>query len=299
MNTKQQFTEVEFGQQKVKVPKGGYYDRFRMNPDLDEVAQDPAVGNIDFFRHIPKKIVESRVGPVWAPNFYYRSANVQLLMLAPIKQIKAKLPADLTPLQPFPGYGLVAVTFFTHSVCDNDPYNEVSIAIVVRKPNARGSHIAELMKSMRQRHFYAHVLALPVDTEIARVRGVYGYQLPKWLTKIDVNINSKEVQADIFDVNGKLDLSLKTAVPTLKHVDSETHINRATMLHVVDGKWHQTEVESNILSFAQKLFPKNVQLEKNEGPLSTLLNELSASTILRLDIIEDAQVVLNLPIKLL
>ena len=63
------------------------------------------------FSVIYLKIVESRVGPVWAPNFYYRSANVQLLMLAPIKRIKAKLPADLTPLQPFPGYGLVAVTF--------------------------------------------------------------------------------------------------------------------------------------------------------------------------------------------
>ncbi len=56
MNIKQQFTEVEFGQQKVKVPKGGYYDRFRMHPDLDEIAQDPAAGNIDFFRHIPKKL---------------------------------------------------------------------------------------------------------------------------------------------------------------------------------------------------------------------------------------------------
>ncbi|WP_284119276.1 acetoacetate decarboxylase family protein [Acinetobacter seifertii] len=295
MNTKQQFTEVEFGQQKVKVPKGGYYDRFRMNPDLDEVALDPAVGNIDFFRHIPKKIVESRVGPVWAPNFYYRSANVQLLMLAPIKKIKAKLPAALTPLQPFPGYGLVAITFFSYSVCDNDPYNEVSIAIVVRKPNAHGPHIAELMKSIRQRHFYAHVLALPVDTEIARVRGVYGYQLPKWLTQIDVDINSKQVQANIFDLNGKLDLSLKTAVPTLKRVDSETHINKATMLHVIDGKWHRTDVQSNILSFAQNLFPKNVQLVKNEGPLTKLLNELGASKILRLDVIEDAQVVLNLP----
>jgi len=298
MNIKQQFTEVEFGQQKVKVPKGGYYDRFRMNPDLDEVAQDPAAGNIDFFRKIPKKLVESRVGPVWAPNFYYRSSNIQLLMLTPIKQIKAKFPAALTPLQPFPGYGLVAVTFFTYSICDNDPYNEVSIAIVVRKPNARGPHIAELMKSMRQRHFYAHVLALPVDTEIARVRGVYGYQLPKWLTKIDVNISSKEVHANIFDLNGQLDLSLKTAVPTLKHANSETHINKATMLHVVDGTWHQTEVQSNILSFAQKLFPKNIQLEKNEGPLTNLLNELGASTILRLDIIEDAQVVLNLPVKI-
>lgn len=60
----------------------------------------------------------------------------------------------------------------------------MSIAIVVRKPKARGPHIAGLMKSMRQRHFHAHVLALPVDTEIARVRGVYGYQLPKWLTKL-------------------------------------------------------------------------------------------------------------------
>ncbi len=67
------------------------------------------------------------------------------------------------------------------------------------------------------------------------------------------------------------------------------------MLHVVDGKWHQTEVQSNILSFAQKLFPKNVQLEKNEGPLTKLLNELGASKILRLDVIEDAQVILNLP----
>jgi len=110
-----------------------------------------------------------------------------------------------------------------------------------------------------------------------------------------VNINQKEVQADIFDLNGKLDLSLKTAVPTLKRADSETHINKATMLHIVDGKWHRTDVQSNILSFAQKLLPKKVQLMKNEGPLTNLLNELGALKILRLDVIEDAQVVLNLP----
>lgn len=56
MNIKQQFTEVEFGQQKIKVPKGGYYDRFRMNPDLDKVAQDPAAGNIDFSVIFLKKL---------------------------------------------------------------------------------------------------------------------------------------------------------------------------------------------------------------------------------------------------
>lgn len=295
MNTKKQFTEVEFGQQKVKVPKGGYYDRFRMNPNLYEVAQDPAAGNIDFFRRIPKHMVESRVGPVWAPNFYYRSSNVQVLMVAPLKQLRKKLPAPLEPLQAFPGYGLVAVTFFSYAVCDNDPYNEVSVAIVVRKPNAKGPNALELLNSIRQRRFYAHVLALPVDTEIARVRGVYGYQLPKWLTEINVDINPKQIYADLKDTSGNPDLSLSTPTPKLKHVNSESRMSEATMLHQVDGTWHQTLVQSNTLTFAQKLFPKNVELVRHGGPVSQLLNQLGASKILRLDVVQDAQVVLHLP----
>ncbi len=295
MKSNKQFTEVEFGQQKVSVPKGGYYDRFRMNPDLDEVAQDPAAGNIDFFRKIPKKRVESRVGPVWAPNFYYRSSNVQVLMLAPLKLLKKKLPAPLEPLHALPGYGLVALTFFHYSVCDNDPYNEVSVAIVVRKPGAHGPHALELANSIRQRHFYAHVLALPVDTEIARVRGVYGYQLPKWLTEIHVEINAKQVNASLTDTTGKPDLSLSAVTPPLKQVKSESRMSQATMLHQVDGKWNQTHVQSNPLSFTQKLLPRQVKLVRHGGPLSQLLDELGASRILRLDVVEDAQVVLNLP----
>ncbi|USA48197.1 acetoacetate decarboxylase [Acinetobacter sp. C26M] len=295
MQSNKQFTEVEFGQQKINVPKDGYYDRFRMNPDLDQVAQDPAVGNIDFFRKIPKKLVESRVGPVWAPNFYYRSGNVQLLMLAPLKQLKKKLPASLEPLQVFPGYGLVALTFFTYAVCDNDPYNEVSVAIVVRKPNAYGPHALELINSIRQRHFYAHVLALPVDTEIARVRGVYGYQLPKWLTEINVAIGSAEVNASLTDMKGKIDLSLIAPTPHLQQVKSESRMSQATMLHQVDGKWQQTLVQSNLLSFGQKLLPSKAKLVRHGGPLSQLLDELGASKILRLDVIQDAQVVLHLP----
>ena len=68
--------------QTVEVPKGGYYDRYRSNPNLDEVAQDPAVDNIDWFRRIPKVQVDSRVGPLWAPNFYYRASIVQANLLA-------------------------------------------------------------------------------------------------------------------------------------------------------------------------------------------------------------------------
>lgn len=161
------FVEVEFAGQTVKVPAGGYYDRFRSNPDLDEVARDPAAGNIDFFRRLPKALVQTRVGPAWTPNFYYRASTVQVLFLAPAAKLAALLPEPLEPLKALPGFGLVALTWFSYHVCDNDPYNEVSIAVVVRRPGSRALNSVQLTRAIRRRTFHAHVLALPVDTEIA------------------------------------------------------------------------------------------------------------------------------------
>jgi hypothetical protein len=291
------FTQVEFGSHKVEVIEGGYYDRFRMNPNLDEVARDPAAGNIDFFRRIPKHQVESRVGPIWAPNFYYRTSSVQVLMLAPLERLRPALPAPLEPLRALPGYGLVALTFFSYSVCDNDPYDEVSVAVVIRRPGARGSHLIELLDSMRRRSFFAHVLALPVTTEIARVRGVYGYQLPKWLAGINVDLDTS-VEASIAALDGKPDLVLRAPLPALQSVKPQSHMGTSTMVHVIDGEWHQTSVQTNTLSFAQRVLPRNVKLVRGGGPLSQLLDGLGVSTIVRFDVVKDAQVVLNLPARL-
>lgn len=291
------FTQVEFGPHQVDVPAGGYYDRFRMNPDLDEVARDPAAGNIDYFRRIPKQVVDSRVGPTWAPNFYYRTSNIQLLFLAPLSRLRATLPMPLEPLRAFPGFGLVALTFFSYAVCDNDPYDEVSISAVIRRPGARGSHALELFNSMRRRHFFAHVLALPVTTEIARVRGVYGYQLPKWRADIDVSIGT-DVSAHIAGPGGAPDLTLSAPRPALRHVVPQSHMGTTTMINLVDGAWHQATVQTNTLSFSQRLFPRDATLLRHGGPLSQLLDGLGASTVVRLDVVKDAQVVLNLPTPL-
>ncbi|AJE47078.1 acetoacetate decarboxylase family protein [Celeribacter indicus] len=289
--------EVEFAGHKVLVPAGGYYDRYRSNPDLDEVARDPAAGNIDFFRRIPKQKVASRVGPVWAPNFYYRSSSVQVLMLAPVDRLRSALPTPLEPLRAVPGKGLVALTFFSYAVCDNDPYDEVSIAVVVRRPGARGSHARELMSSIRRRSFNAHVLALPVSTEIARVRGVEGYQLPKWLTGMEVDIGD-EARATIFSTDGTPDLTLSAPMPNIHEVPSQSHMSTNTMIHRVDGRWHQTAVQSNLLAYGQELFPRGIALSRQGGPISELLNGLGAGMVLRLDIVRDAQIVLNMPIPL-
>ncbi|MEE3752622.1 acetoacetate decarboxylase family protein [Mycobacterium intracellulare] len=294
-----QLTEVEFAGQTVEVPKGGYYDRYRSNPDLDEVAQDPAAGNIDWFRRIPKVQVDSRIGPIWAPNFYYRATIVQANMLAPFDRLAAMLPEPLEPLRAVPGYGVAALTFFSYAVCDNDPYDEVSVAVVIRKPGERGLLSGllpelELLNTMRRRKFYAHVLALPVTTEIARVRGVEGYQLPKWRTDISVDI-SDAVRAGIAGPTGKPDVSLQAPLPEFTDFPSQSRLGTNTMVHLVDGQWRQTSVQSNTLSFAQRSFPRDVTLTRHGGPLSDLLDGLGASTILRLEVTKDAQLVLNLP----
>lgn len=294
-----QLIEVEFGGHTVKVPKGGYYDRYRSNPDLDEVAQDPAVGNIDWFRRIPKVEVESRVGRIWAPNFYYRASIVQATMLAPLDRLAAMLPDPLEPLRAGPGYGVVALTFFSYSVCDNDPYDEVSVAVVIRKPGDRGLLSGllpevELLNALRSRNFYAHVLALPVTTEIARVRGVEGYQLPKWRTDISLDL-SDTVHAEIACSTGQPDLTLQAPLPELTEYPSQSRMGTNTMVHLVDGQWRQTAVQSNTLSFGRRSLPRDVVLSRHGGPLSDLLNGIGASRMLSLDVTKDAQLVLNLP----
>ncbi|MFR0687776.1 acetoacetate decarboxylase [Enterobacterales bacterium AE_CKDN230030158-1A_HGKHYDSX7] len=294
---KARFKNIEFGSHSVEVIEGGYYDRYRMNPDLDEVARDPAAGNIDYFRRIPKQLVASRVGPTWAPNFYYRTSSIQLLFLAPIERLRATLLAPLEPLRALPGHGLVALTFFSYAVCDNDPYDEVSVAIVIRRPGAWGSHALELLDSIRRRSFNAHVLALPVSTEIARVRGVQGYQLPKWRTGIEMKIET-QVSASIQGPNGQADLVLQAALPSLQAATAQSRLGTTTMVHQVDGRWHQTRVQSNTLAYAQKLLPRDVHLSRNGGPLSQLLDGLGAARILRLDVVKDAQIVLHLPVPL-
>ncbi|KAE8379049.1 hypothetical protein BDV26DRAFT_291631 [Aspergillus bertholletiae] len=292
-------TQVEFGGQKVDVPKGGYYDRYRMNSNLDEVARDPAVGpDIDFFRKIPKKLVDSRVGQIYAPNFYYRTRSIQLIFLAPLDRLQPKLPPPLEPITALPGYGLVVLTFYSYLVCDNDPYNEVSIAIAVRQPGQDSYSTTQLLSSMWNQTFYGYVLALPVDTEIARVRGVYGYQLPKWLANINLEMDDHSIKADLSATDGTPDLTLDIPLPALKTIPSQSSIITNNAINKIDGKWYQVTVQTNPLLAVQCLLPRNVKLSRSEGPLSQLLNELGVWTILRMDVIKDAQMILHMPTAL-
>jgi hypothetical protein len=103
-----------------------------MDTDLDGVARDPRVGDVEFFRRLPKTRVESPIGTTLTPNFYYRMSSARLTMLARTRSIRTRLPGDLTPLEIAPGVGLISVLFFRYDVCDIDFYTEAAVGIAVR-----------------------------------------------------------------------------------------------------------------------------------------------------------------------
>ena len=142
------------------------------------------------------------------------------------------------------------------------------------------------------------MLALPVDTEIARVRGVYGYQLPKWLTNITLEMDDHDIKAEITATDGTPDLTLNVPHPALDEIPSESYIATNNAVNKIDGKWHQITVQTNPLVATQCFLLGNVNLSRGEGPLSKHLNELGVWILLRMDVIMDTQMVLNVPTRL-
>jgi hypothetical protein len=98
--------------------------------------------------------------------------------------------------------------------------------------------------------------------------------------------------------DGRPDLTLNAPTPALTDVPSQSRMGANTMIHLVDGVWHQSWVQTNTLSFAQCVLPCGVELVRHGGPLSQLLDGLGVSTVVRFDVVQDAQLMLNLPTPL-
>ena len=180
MSSSQQDTiEVDLGGRVVTVPKGGLYDTYRMDTDLDDVARDPRVPGVDFFRQLSKTKVDSPIGPTLTPNFYYRISMARLTMLARSNAIRTRLPRELTPLEVAPGLGLVSVIFFRYDVCDIDSYTEAAVGAAVRPARHSGPGFFDLITGLGNDHLHSYVFSLPVNIEIAQVRGHDGYGFPK------------------------------------------------------------------------------------------------------------------------
>lgn len=288
--------KVTLGARTVTVPKGGLFDRFRMQTDLDEVARDPRVQTVDFFRRLAKTEVTSAIGTTWTPNFYYAMSKAQITYLAPTRALRSRLPRELDPLQIAPGIGLFSVVFFRYDVCDIDFYTEATVGIAVRPAHHGALGAVDLLSALSNDSMYAYVLSLPVNTEIAQVRGHDGYGFPKWVTEIDVDINDRRTTAWVANNHGGTDIAIDISTPKQKRVPSGRSVSTLTSYTELNGGWNTTLSQTNALAVGSRLLPRDLSLELGSGRLSDNVRSLKPIRPLRLDVYTECQNALHIPV---
>ncbi|MEW2514243.1 acetoacetate decarboxylase family protein [Streptomyces sp. NPDC046870] len=294
--SQQETVEVDLGGRTVAVPKGGLYDRYRMDTDLDEVARDPRVSGVDFFRRLPKTKVDSPIGTTLTPNFYYRVSTARITMLARSRAIRSRLPGELAPLEVAPGLGLISVMFFRYDVCDIDFYTEAAVGIAVKPARHGKLGFFDLVAALKNEHLDSYVLSLPVSTDIAQVRGHDGYGFPKWVTTLDVDIDADRTTARVANDAGGTDLSLLAATPAQTTYPSGRRVSTLTSYTSIGDAWHSTLSQTNVLSAGTELVPRHLALQVGEGRMADDLRSLKPIRTIQFDVVTEGQLALHMPV---
>ncbi|MFI9412210.1 acetoacetate decarboxylase family protein [Nocardia gamkensis] len=287
---------VDLGGHSVEVPKDGLYDRYRMATDLDVVAADPRVSSVDFFRPLPKVRVDSPIGPTWSPNFYYRISTARLTMIAPSRAIRSRLPRELAPLELAPGVGLVSVMFFRYDVCDIDFYTEAAVGIAVKPVRHDGMGLLDLLSGLKNDHLHSYVLSLPVNSDIAQVRGHDGYGFPKWVTDIDVDIDADRATARVANGVGGTDVTLSARTPAQTAHASGERVSSLTSYTTLGGAWLSTLSQTNVLSAGTARLPRGIDLRLGAGRVSDDIRSLKPIRTIRFDVVTEGQNALHMPV---
>ncbi|MYW15385.1 acetoacetate decarboxylase [Streptomyces sp. SID2955] len=295
-SSQQQTVKVDLGGRAVTVPEGGLYDRYRMATDLDEVARDPRVSSVEFFRRLPKTKVDSPIGATLTPNFYYRISTARITMLARSRAIRSRLPGELAPLEVAPGLGLISVMFFRYDVCDIDFYTEAAVGIAVKPARHGGLGFFDLVSALKNEHLDSYVLSLPVSTDIAQVRGRDGYGFPKWVTGLDVDIDAHRTTARVANDDGGTDLSLLAATPAQTSYPSGKRVSTLTSYTSIGGAWHSTLSQTNVLAAGTELVPRKLALEVGEGRMADDLRSLRPIRTIQFDVVSEGQLALHMPV---
>ena len=290
-------TLINLAGHKVLVLKGGLYDRFRSNPPLSVIAEERPDIDLSWFKTIQKQ--KKEVGfTTYSPNFYYSNSSITAIYTADMKILKKLIPAKVRdivkPISYSPGRGLVAITSYRYHYCDNDSYNELSISIVTTKPYKSNWGIFSLLGELKEKSLWGYVLKLPVDTELARVRGVVGYNLPKWLIPIQYDNSGEKMSFKYSDESGNPDFSMigkKLAI-----LESTPEIVRSNFINLnKNGELTHGYTDVRGIKKASSKKKEDVEFNLSNGPLSQFLKSLDLGKLIRYDYQPEFQAALYTP----
>jgi hypothetical protein len=289
---------IDIGGLPVSVVAGGLYDRFRSNPPLDVISREAPDVDLSWFKTLSRQRVDLGF-ETYSPNFYYKDSSITAVFTADIERLRELMPVEIRgqvqPLQIWPGRGVVALSAYAYHYCDNDAYNELSLSIVTNKPGLANLGPLSLLGQSRAKSFWGYVLKLPVNTELARVRGVVGYNLPKWLSNISYRESEQALSFKIDDAqSGKPDVifegkKLRDLSQKVKMVtNSFTNVDKAGRLTFGYSVARQ-------LSHASSRDADDIKLTLSDGSLSLYIKSLKLGKMLRYEFVPEFQAALYAP----
>jgi hypothetical protein len=170
----------------------------------------------EFFKEVVQLDVSVGTFKGKVPILYHDCTSLTALYTASAAEVKRFLPhPDMRLIEFVPGRCLVAFTAFEYRKTDIGPYNEFSIACVVRFRQVQIPGLS-LARHLLKRSFPTYVWHLPVTTEIARVGGVELYGYPKFIGEIEFRRSEEWIECSLGE-QGTHILTLKGKVlPTTR-----------------------------------------------------------------------------------
>jgi len=298
MDTRADNTIIDIAGHPVPVAAGGLYDRYRSNPPLEVIHNEAPDLDLSWFKTLHKTKVN--VGfETYSPNFYYKDSRITAIFTADLATLRELIPSrvrdQVQPLQVWPGRGVVALTAYAYHYCDNDSYNEISLAIVTNAPGSPSFGPLSLLGQSRSKSFWGYVLKLPVNTELARVRGVVGYNLPKWLTDIRFKETEKTITVEISDKDtGSVDVVLEGR--KLSDLSSEPEIVTNSFTNIdQQGALNYGYAVSRQLRHGSTTDADAASLKLGDGSLSAYIRSLKLGKLLKYEYVPEFQSALYAP----
>ena len=289
---------IQMSGEEVPVIEGGLYDQYRSNPPLSVIAEQAPDVDLSWFKTIKKQKIDMGFES-YSPNFYYKNSKITAVFSADLDVLTSLMPASVLehvePISLWPGRGLVAITAYAYHYCDNDTYNELAISVITTKPDAWNLGVISLLNNQWGDDFWGVVLKLPVDTELARVRGVVGYNLPKWTTKISYKNTPNTLIFSLFDSATNEPDMIITGKKLSDESTDEKFVRNSFMNHNQQGQLTTGYADNRYLRYASSTSDADVSLELHQGELSQFIRSLDLGSMIKYEYVPDFQSALYAP----
>jgi hypothetical protein len=203
----------------------------------------------------------------------YRDSRAAAVLYAiPLALAERSLAGtDLRPIC-LAGYAVVNAAWFDYGESTIGAYREFSLGVMASQEKLRIATVAQLLLG-KAGAVGAHILALPVDSELARAGGVARYGLPKTLVDFSLGWTKSSLTATI-ETNARQVLAMQLPL----HRGIPAWLRQLVIFSRLEGRLLTTTISTRWFAQIDLVGRPRLAVEDRSHPLGELVTQLGLET---------------------